>query len=226
MDETLTCLLLTLKVGLTATSAILVIGTALGYALSRERCPGQTFVEALLLLPMTMPPVAVGLVLLTILAPDTVIGDLWEACFGERLLLSWPAAAIAAFVVALPLYVRAAQEAFRAVPERLAQVPATLGLGPWKLWWRVRVPLAAPGLAAGALLAFARSLGEFGATNLVAGSIPGRTQTLALAIYGKISNGHDAAAWRLAGWSAGLAFAATLGSRWLSRRYPLAKRLR
>jgi molybdate transport system permease protein len=223
-DAVLDCVLLTIRVAGVATLMIVVIGTAVGWALARGKVPAQLLVEAVLLLPMTMPPVAVGLVLLNLMAPSGPLGTFWYLLTGERLLLTWQAAAMAAFTVALPLYVRAAQEAFAAVPRRLEGVAESLGLGPWRLWFQVSLPLAGPGLAAGGLLAFARALGEFGATSLVAGAIAGRTETLAVAIYNSINNGNEHQAWVLALWSAALAVLATVASRYLSTRFPSVER--
>ena len=223
-DAVLDCVFLTIRVACVATLMIVVIGTAVGWALARGKVPAQLLVEALLLLPMTMPPVAVGLVLLNLMAPSGSLGTFWHLLTGERLLLTWQAAAIAAFTVAFPLYVRAAQEAFAAVPRRLEGVAESLGIGPWRLWFQVSLPLAGPGLAAGGLLAFARALGEFGATSLVAGAITGRTETLAVAIYNSINNGNEHQAWVLALWSAALAVLATVASRYLSTRFPSAER--
>ena len=223
-DAVLDCVMLTIKVAGVATLMIVVFGTGVGWALARGKVPAQLLVEALLLLPMTMPPVAVGLVLLNLMAPARPLGAFWQMLTGERLLLSWQAAGVAAFAVAFPLYVRAAQEAFAAVPRRLEGVAESLGLGPWQLWFRVSLPLATPGLAAGGLLAFARALGEFGATSLVAGAIAGRTETLAVAIYNSINNGNEHQAWELAIWSASLAVFATVASRYLSTRFPNSER--
>ena len=217
----LVCLLLTLKIGGLATLGLIPVGTWLGWLLSRRRVVAKPLWEALLLLPMTLPPVAVGLVLLYIMAPDQPLGWWWERLTGDRLLLSAAAAVIAAFTVSLPLYVRGAREAFSSLPRGLEEAAASLGLSPWQVWLSVCLPLARPGLASAALLAFARAVGEFGATSLVAGSIAGRTETLALAIYNNINNGHEGSAWILSGVAACLAFAAVLASQLLERRTPL-----
>lgn len=210
--------LLTVKVALAATFALIPLGTALGWLLARRRIPARPVLESLLLLPMILPPVAVGLVLLFLMAPRGPAGRLWQAVTGERLIFTWQAAAVASFVVALPLFVKAAEQAFAGVPRRLEQLAETMGLSPWRVFWRVTLPLATRGLGAGALIAFARSLGEFGATNLVAGMIPGQTETLALGIYSRINNGRDEEAWALAGVSFVLALAALLGSHLTARR--------
>lgn len=210
--------LLTAKVALVATLGLIPVGTALGWLLAKHRLPARPVWESLLLLPMILPPVAVGLVLLHVMAPRGPMGRLWESLTGEQLLFSWQAAAVASFVVALPLFVKAAEQAFAAVPHRLEQLAETMGQSPRRVFFRVSLPLAARGLIAGALIAFARSLGEFGATNLVAGMIPGRTETLALGIYARITNGHDQEAWLLAGVSFALALGALLASQLSARR--------
>ncbi len=217
-DVCLAITLLTLKIAGAATLLIVPIGTALGWLFARKRLPGRALLESLLLLPMILPPVAVGLVLLVLMAPHGPLGATWEWLTGDALVLTWQAAALAAFVVALPLYVKAAEQAFAGVPLRLEQVALTLGESPWRIFRRVTLPLAARGLAAGGLLAFARALGEFGATNLVAGMIPGKTETLALGIYGRITNGHDAEAWVLAAISFAFGLGALLVSNFLLGR--------
>ena len=202
----------TLLVGVTAIVVILVPGVLLGYLLARARFPGRHLVESLTALPMVLPPVAVGLVLLLLLGRDGPLGFL-------DVLFTWPAAAIASAVIAFPLLVRACEQAFFEVPPRLESVSRSLGASRTRTFLSVTLPLARRGIAYGTLLAFARAIGEFGATTLVAGNIPGRTQTLALGIYAEIQRGHDGAALGLAAISAVLAMAATwVGEAWLRGR--------
>ncbi len=210
--------LLTVKVAACATLALIPVGTTIGWLLARRNIPARPLVESLLLLPMILPPVAVGLVLLYVMAPRSPVGRLWQSLTGDQLVFSWPAAAIASFVVALPLFVKAAEQAFANVPRRLEQLAETMGQSPWRIFGRVTLPLAARGLSAGALIAFARCLGEFGATNLVAGMIPGQTETLALGIYSRINAGHDADAWLLAGVSFALALGALVAGQLMAKR--------
>lgn len=181
----------TLKVGVAAVAWILVPGVALGYALARVPFRGRALVRVVVTLPMVLPPVAVGLALMLLFARGTVLARAAEAVLGAPLLLSWPAAALASGVMAFPLLVLGAQNAFAAVPARLEQVAATLGASPWRVFRRVTLPLAARGIVHGVVFAFARALGEFGATTLVAGRIPGETETLALAIYDRIEQFQD-----------------------------------
>jgi molybdate transport system permease protein len=185
---------LTIRIGLAATLANLIPGIGIGYLLARRKVPGRAIVEAILSLPLVLPPVAVGFLLLILLSRRGILGGLLEG-IGFPVVFTWHAAAIAAAVMAFPLLVRSSQQAFAEVPERLEQVARTLGAGRWRCFWRVSMPLARRGIAYGILLAFLRALGEFGATNLVAGNIPGKTQTLALGIYDAVqtSRDHDAA---------------------------------
>lgn len=212
--------LLTLKVAAAATLLLLPVGTALGWVLARRAFPGKAALESLLMLPMVLPPVAVGLVLLYLIAPDGPLGRLAAAFGADPLVLTWKAAVLASFVVALPLFVKAAQQAFATVPHRLEQVALSSGHTPLDVFVSVTLPLAARGLINGTLLGFARALGEFGATSLVAGNIPGRTETLALGIYDRIVTGHDRAAWALAGISAALALAAIVAGNLIGRSRP------
>jgi molybdate transport system permease protein len=184
---------LTIRVGLAATLANLIPGIGIGYLLARRRFPGRTLVETFLAMPLVLPPVAVGYLLLLLLSRRGFLGGFLEG-IGLPVVFTWHAAAIAAAVMAFPLLVRSAQQAFAEVPVRLEQVARTLGAGRWRCFWRVSLPLARRGIAYGLLLAFLRALGEFGATNLVAGNIPGKTQTLALGIYDAVqtSRDHDA----------------------------------
>jgi molybdate transport system permease protein len=210
---------LTLKVGLVSTLALLVPGTALGWLLARREFPGRTLLRLVVLLPMVLPPVAVGLMLLQLLSTRGATGRLAETLFGGPVLLTWKAAALASAIMSLPLLVLGAEQAFASVPRRLEQVAATLGASRWRVFARVTLPLAARGLLAGALFAFARSLGEFGATAVVAGNIPGRTETLALGIYARIHGFQDSEAFVLSGVSLALALASTWAAEaWLRRR--------
>lgn len=209
---------LTLRVGLAATFANLIPGIGIGYLLARRRIRGRAFVEALLSLPLVLPPVAVGFLLLQLLSRRGIVGGLLER-IGFPIVFTWHAAAIAAAVMAFPLLVRFSHQAFAEVPERMEQVARTLGAGRWRCFWRVSLPLARRGIAYGLLLAFLRALGEFGATNLVAGNIPGKTQTLALGIYDAVQTSRDQDAMVLAMISIVLSLAAVfLGEQFLRVR--------
>jgi molybdate transport system permease protein len=180
--------LLSLRVALVATLAVLVPGIALGWLLARGRFPGRTILQTLISLPMVLPPVAIGLVLLIVFARNAPLGRAVESTFGGPILLTWWAAALAAAVMSFPFVVLGAREGFESVPRRLELVAASLGAAPLRVFASVTLPLAARGILHGAVFAFARALGEFGATTIVAGNIPRRTETLALAIYARIES--------------------------------------
>ncbi len=218
MSETLRLVAFTLSVAAGATALVLVPATALGWALSRRGWRGRSVVEALVTLPMVLPPTAVGLALLLLLGRGGLLGGPLYRLFGLEIAFTWKAVVVASGVVALPLLVRSVRSALEEVDPRLVGVARTLGRGPLGAFFAVELPLAWRGVLAGAVLAFARALGEFGATVLVAGNIPGRTQTLALAIFQRVQVGRDGEALALAGVAAVLAFAAMLGVEWLTRR--------
>ena len=203
------------------TLLILPPGIALGWLLARREWRGKALVETLVALPLVMPPVATGLVLLRLLGRRGFAGRWSEAVFGAGIVFTWRAVVIAAAVMSFPLLVRTARLAFEGVNPRFEQVARTLGAGPWRAFATITLPLAARGLVAGAVLAFARALGEFGATVMVAGFIPGRTATLALSIYHLVQLGRDGDAWTLVAVSAALAFAALGLSEALLRRRPV-----
>jgi molybdate transport system permease protein len=191
MGEAWTALALTLKVAGWATGINLVLGVGVGYALSRWRFPGRDVLDALLTLPMVMPPTVLGYYLLVVIGSQGVVGAWLLQNFGIRLIFTWQAAVIAATIVAFPLVFKAARAAFENVDRQCEDAARTLGLGEWGLFLRVSLPLAWRGILAGLLLAFARALGEFGATLMVAGSIAGQTQTLSIAVYEAVQAGQD-----------------------------------
>jgi molybdate transport system permease protein len=191
MGEAWTALALTLKVAGWATAINLVLGVGVGYALSRWRFPGRDVLDAVLTLPMVMPPTVLGYYLLVVIGSQGVVGAWLLQNFGIRLIFTWQAAVIAATIVAFPLVFKAARAAFENVDPQCEDAARTLGLGEWGLFLRVSLPLAWRGILAGLLLAFARALGEFGATLMVAGSIAGQTQTLSIAVYEAVQAGQD-----------------------------------
>jgi molybdate transport system permease protein len=184
-------LALTLKVAAWATAINLVLGVAAGWLLARRRFPGREFADAVLTLPLVLPPTVLGYYLLVVIGRRGWLGGWLEQHLGIHLIFTWQGAVIAATVVAFPLVLKAARTAFEAVDPQLENAARVLGLGEWALFCRVTLPLAWPGILAGTLLVFARSLGEFGATLMVAGSIPGRTQTLSVAVYEAVQAGQD-----------------------------------
>lgn len=192
MDSTAwTALSLSLKVALAASALAGTLGIALGLALARLRFRGRNLLDATLTLPMVLPPTVLGYYLLVVLGREGPIGHWLEAAFGLRLVFTWQGAVVAASVVALPLVFKAARAAFEAVDPQFEQAARVLGVGETAVFLRVTLPLAWRGILAGLLLAFARALGEFGATLMLAGSIPGQTQTMAIAIYEAVQAGQD-----------------------------------
>lgn len=182
---------LSLKVALWATAIDLVLGVAVGYALARLRFPGRELVDSILLLPMVLPPTVLGYYLLVVVGRRGWIGAWLENTLGIHLIFTWQGAVIAAAVVAFPFVCKSARAAFETVDAQLEDAARVLGLGEAAVFFRVTLPLAWRGILAGTLLAFARSLGEFGATLMVAGSIPGKTQTLSIAVYEAVQAGQD-----------------------------------
>jgi molybdate transport system permease protein len=203
----------TVWVAALSTLAILPIGLALAWALARGDWPGKSLVETFVTLPLVMPPVATGLILLTILGKHGLGG--W---FDVRIVFTWRAVLLALGVMSLPLLVRSARTAFEEVNPRLEQIARTLGASGWRVFFTITAPLAARGIVSGMLLAFARALGEFGATIMVAGNIQGKTQTLSLAIFENVQIGDDIHAYRLLGVSVVLAFVAVWSSELFLRR--------
>jgi molybdate transport system permease protein len=184
-------LALTLKVAGWATLLNLVLGVGVGFVLARRRFPGRELLDALLTLPMVMPPTVLGYYLLVLIGRRGPLGAWLHAHFGVQLIFTWQGAVIAATIVAFPLVFKSARAAFEAVDPQLEQAARVLGLGEAAVFFRVTLPLAWRGILAGTLLAFARATGEFGATLMVAGSIPGKTQTLSVAVYEAVQAGQD-----------------------------------
>jgi molybdate transport system permease protein len=207
----------TVRVAGLSTLLILPPGLLLAWALARFRWPGKSLVETLVALPLVIPPVATGLLLLQLLGRRGPLGRLLHT-LGIDVVFTWRAVVLAMAVMSFPLLVRTARVAFEGVPVRLEQIARTLGAGEVRVFFTITLPLAVRGILAGTLLAFARALGEFGATILVAGSIPGRTMTLSLAIYQLVQLGQDDAAYRLMAFTVIIAFAAVACSEWFLRR--------
>ncbi len=208
----------TVGVATLSTLAILPCGIALAWLLARRDWPGKSLVETLVALPLVIPPVATGLLLLKLLGRRGLLGGWLERTFGWEIVFTWRGVVVATAVMSFPLLVRTARVAFEGVSPRLEHVARTLGAGPWRVFATVTLPLAARGLVAGAVLAFARALGEFGATIMVAGFIPGQTATLALSIYHLVQLGRDGEALALLAVSVVIAFAAVWLSEWFLRR--------
>lgn len=197
MDPVWTALALSLKVAGWATIIALTVGITAGYALARWRFPGRELVDALLTLPMVLPPTVLGYYLLVLVGRRGWLGGWLYDTFGITLIFTWQGAVIAASVVAFPLVFKPARAAFENIDPQLEQAARVLGLTRAQIFLRVTLPLAWRGILAGLLLAFARALGEFGATLMIAGNIPGQTQTLSLAVYDAVQAGQDELANRL-----------------------------
>src|SRR3954451_22831027 len=206
----------TVATAVLATVLMLPPGLALAWLLARRRFRGRVLLETLVSLPLVMPPVATGLVLLTLFAPRGPLGRLLGR-IGVEVVFTWKAVVLAMAVMGLPLLVRAARAGIDQVARRFEAAASTLGAGPLRVFFTITLPLAKPAVIGGAMLGFARALGEFGATVMLAGSIPGATRTLAVGIYSLAETGRDRDAFVLVGISAAIAFAALLGANWLTR---------
>jgi molybdate transport system permease protein len=191
MDGAWIALALTLKVAGWATALNLVLGVGVGYLLARRRFRGRDLLDAALTLPMVMPPTVFGYYLLVLIGSQGPLGSWLKHQFGINLIFTCQGAVIAATIVAFPLVFKSARAAFESVDPQLEQAARVLGVREWGVFFRVSLPLAWRGILAGLLLAFARATGEFGATLMVAGSIPGKTQTLSIAVYEAVQAGQD-----------------------------------
>ncbi|MFA4183239.1 molybdate ABC transporter permease subunit [Xanthomonas perforans] len=217
--EELTAIGLSLKVAIVAALASLPPGIACGWLLARRRFPGKALLDALLHLPLVMPPVITGYALLVVLGTQGPVGSWLLEHLGIQFAFRWTGAALACAVMGFPLMVRAIRLSIEATDRRLEAAAATLGAGPWRGFFSITLPLAWPGLVAGMVLAFAKALGEFGATITFVSNIPGETQTLSSAIYGLMQvPGMESGIWRLAGVALAISLAALLLSEWLVRR--------
>ena len=213
-------LLLSLQVAFWAVLCSLPFGVILAWVLSRLNFLGKSLLDGLLHLPLVLPPVVIGYLLLVALGRNGLIGKILYAYFGVSIAFTWKGAVAASAVMAFPLLVRTVRLSFDAVDKRLEMAARTLGAGPWRVFFTVTLPLSIPGLVAGMVLAFARSLGEFGATITFVSNIPGQTQTLPLALYTmtQIPNG-EAAAMRLCCIAIIIALLALIGANWLEKRF-------
>jgi molybdate transport system permease protein len=215
MESNLAILWLTLRIGLLSTLICLPFAIGIGYGLARRVLPFASLLRAIISLPMVMPPVAVGLALLWVFGATSPIAPLWR-WLGIELAFTPGAAVVAAAVVGFPLLARSAEQSFAEIDARYEEIARTLGASRLATFLRVSLPLARRGLLYGSLLCFTRALGEFGATAVIAGIIPGRTETLSLGIWSRIQLGDDAGASTLVALSFGLALASMIAAeRWL-----------
>ncbi|MCA0201601.1 MAG: molybdate ABC transporter permease subunit [Proteobacteria bacterium] len=210
---------LSVKVGLVSMLASLPVGFALAYLLARRDFPGKSLVNGVVLLPLVLPPVVTGLILLMLFGSQGPLGKFFEQTFGITFAFRWTGAALAAAVMGLPLMVRAMRLSIEAVDKRLEFASRTLGAKRWWTFVTITLPLSLPGIMAGAILSFAKSFGEFGATITFVSNIPGETQTLPIAIYSILQTpGGDGPAWRLALVSVVVSMIAIVGAEWVERR--------
>ena len=209
---------LTLQIALVATAINLPIAIGLGWLIVKRRVRGSFLLDVLVSLPLALPPVVSGYFLLLLLGREGPVGSLIRDILGVDIVFTWVAAAMASAVVSFPLMARGVMTAMEGVDERLERSARSLGAGPLRVALTITLPLAYRGIMAGVLLGFVRALSEFGATIVVAGNIPGRTQTLPLAIFEKVQLGRDADALRLVGVSIALAVATIIVHNWLLSR--------
>jgi molybdate transport system permease protein len=200
-----------------STFLILPFGLVMAWLLARHDWPGKSLVETLVSLPLVMPPVATGLILLNLFGRNGSLGGWLHRELSLDIIFTWRGVLLSLGVMSFPLLVRSARVAFEEVNPRLEQIARTLGAGDWRVFYSITLPLALRGIVGGMLLAFARALGEFGATIMVAGNIPGKTSTLSLAIFEKVQLGEDADAYRLLAVSVVLAFIAVWSSEYFLR---------
>jgi len=219
-----TAIWLSLRVALVATLAALPVAIGIAYVLARKRFPGRQLLNGLVHLPLVLPPVVTGYLLLVVMGQQGPVGSVLYEAFGITFAFRWTGAALAAAIMAFPLMVRAIRLGFEAVDPGLEDAAATLGASRWRVWRTVTLPLVVPGILAGSILGFAKALGEFGATITFVAAIPGQTQTIPTAIYGLLQvPGSEPAVLGLVTVSVVLAMGALLVSEWLARR--MAKRL-
>jgi molybdate transport system permease protein len=181
---------LSLEVATAATLISVALGLALAWLLANRDFPGKNLIDAIATLPLALPPTVLGYYLLVVIGRSSWIGRAWEAATGSPLVFTWRAAVIASTLHAIPLLIKSSRAALESVDLACERAARSLGASEWRLFWRVSLPLARRPIAAATVLAFARSLGDFGATLMIAGDIPGRTQTAAIAIFDAVESGN------------------------------------
>ena len=218
-DAGWTALALSLRVSVVATLASLPVAIWVAWLLARREFPGKALVSALVHLPLVLPPVVTGYLLLVAFGRNGPLGQFLENTLGITLAFRWTGAALAAAIMGFPVKLRAIRLAIEAVDPRLEEAAATLGAPRWAMFWRVTLPLALPGLLAGTVMGFAKAMGEFGATITFVASIPGETRTLPSAIYALLQiPGQEGPAAQLVLWAVAVSVAAVVLSEWLARR--------
>ena len=211
---------LSIRLGLITVLILVPLAVALGRWLAVTRWRGKPLVEALVILPLVLPPTVLGFYLLAAMGPKSPIGRAWEALFGGGLVFSFQGLVVASVLVNIPFAVQPAQRAFESLGQDLRQAAATCGLSPFQAFRQIELPLAAPGILTGAILAFAHTLGEFGVVLMVGGAIPGETKTLALSIYDRVQALDMAGAGWMAMLLLGISLAAVALTFFLTRKRP------
>jgi molybdate transport system permease protein len=211
-------LLLSLRVGAMATAIAIVLGVGLAALLAWRRLPGRDLIDAILTAPMVLPPTVLGYYLLAAIGRHSAIGGAWHAVFGAHIVFTVTGCVVASTIEALPMVIKASRAALEGVDHTLVAAARTLGAGPVRAFFTVSLPIAAPGIIAGATLGFARALGDFGVTLMIAGDIPGETQTAPLYIYDQVNAGHDRLANGMVAVFTAIAIAAMFTSNVLTRR--------
>lgn len=212
---------LSLRVAAIATVVSLAISLAVAYFLASREWRGKELLDALTTLPLVLPPTVLGYYLLVVIGRESVIGRVYESIFGSPLVFTWQAATIAALFHSTPLLIKFTRAAFESIDPSYPRAARNLGASEWKVFWRVTVPLARRSIFAAAALAFARSLGDFGITIMIAGNIPGRTQTIAVAIYDAVESGNGTLARTLSLVISAVAIAILYLTNRLERRRPV-----
>lgn len=210
-------LYLSFKVAGLATALTFVVGLILSFLITRKNFFGKSLVEAVVTLPLILPPTVLGYYLLVLIGRQSSLGRFLKTYFHINLVFTWQAAVIAATVAALPLFIRSAQASLESIDKNLIDVARTLGKSDWRIFFAVSLPLAWRGIFSGLVLAFARALGEFGATLMVAGNIPGKTQTMPLAIYDAVVTGNSGVAGALSLIITLIAIVVLLTVTWLAK---------
>ncbi len=213
-------LTLSLRVAACATLISLVLGLALAYLLANKNFRGREVLDAAITLPLVLPPTVLGYYLLVMLGRSAPVGRFYESVFGGPLVFTWQAAVLASTVHAIPLLVKSSRAALESVGGEFERAARTLGASEWRLFWRVTLPLARRSILAATVLAFARSLGDFGTTLMIAGDIPKRTQTASVAIYDAVESGNGSLARVLVLVISAFTLAIVYAANWLERRKP------
>ena len=195
MQEFISPILLSLKTALVAGMIVIVLGTLLGRAMARRYFRGKSIVETILMLPMVLPPTVIGFFLIIIFGKNSFVGQAIEWLFHQPIIFTWWAAVIASIIVAFPLMYQSAKSGFQGIDREIEEAARVLGADEWAIFFFISIPLASRALISGSILSLARALGEFGATFMFAGNIPGKTQTIPIAIYIAIDSGNMRMAW-------------------------------